>query len=153
MLGFLSKWTGGSTTSNEDIINRAGGVNLPGRAFEGFQEIGIEGIVDMNPQVLVVSADEVRENDAMNILLDNPALSLVDAISNQQVYGVERKYLYNLSHWRIRGVEEVAKILWPDKFAGRGVPGISNRPTVEPAVATDVGQALHRKFINDDSNR
>ena len=122
MLGFLSKWTGGSTTSNEDIINRAGGVNLPGRAFEGFQEIGIEGIVDMNPQVLVVSADEVRENDAMNILLDNPALSLVDAISNQQVYGVERKYLYNLSHWRIRGVEEVAKILWPDKFAGVEFP-------------------------------
>ena len=122
MLGFLSKWTGGTGTSNEDIINRAGGVNLPGLDFEGFQEIGIEGLVDMNPQVLVLSSDEVRENDAMNVLLDNPALSLVDAISNQQVYGVERKYLYNLSHWRVRGVEEVAKILWPDKFTGVEFP-------------------------------
>ena len=122
MLGHLSKWTGGSTTPNEDIINRAGGVNLPGLAFERFQEIGVEGIVDMNPQILVLSADEVRENDAMNVLLNNPALSLVDAINNQQVYGVERKYLYNLSHWRIRGVEEMAKILWPDKFAGVEFP-------------------------------
>ena len=122
MLGYLSKWTGGSGTSNEDIISSAGGVNLPGRAFEGFQEIGVEGIVDMNPQVLVLSADEVRENDAMSILLDNPALLLVDAISNEQVYGVERKYLYNLSHWRVRGVEEVAKILYPDKFAGVEFP-------------------------------
>ena len=71
-LGYLSKWTGGSGTSNEDMINRAGGVNLPGLAFEGFQEIGTEGIVDMNPEVLVLSADEVRTNDAMNVLLDNP---------------------------------------------------------------------------------
>ena len=116
-LGYLSKWTGGSGTSNEDMINRAGGVNLPGLAFEGFQEIGTEGIVDMNPEVLVLSADEVRTNDAMNVLLDNPALLLVDAISNNQVYGIERKYLYNLSHWRVRGVEELAKILYPVKFA------------------------------------
>ena len=128
MLGYLSKWTGGSETSNEDIINRAGGVNLPGRAFEGFQEIGVEGIVDMNPQILVLSADEVRKNDAMNVLLDNPALLLVDAISNRQVYGVERKYLYNLSHWRVRGVEEVAKILWPDKFTGVEFPDFQIGP-------------------------
>ena len=128
MLGFQSKWTGGIGTSNEDIINRAGGVNLPGRAFEGWQEIGTEGIVDMNPQVLVLSSDEVRENDAMNVLLDNPALSLVDAISNQQVHGVARKYLYNLSHWRIRGVEEVAKILYPDKFAGVEFPDFQIGP-------------------------
>ena len=128
MLGYLSKWTGGSETSNEDIINGAGGINLPGLAFEGFQEIGIEGIVDMNPQVLVLSADEVRENDAMNILLDNPALSLVDAISGQQVYGVERKYLYNLSHWRVRGLEEVAKILYPDKFADVEFPDFQIGP-------------------------
>jgi len=72
----------------------------------------------MNPQALILSADEIRNNDAFNIFSNNPALSLVDAISNQQVYGVERKYVSNLSHWRIRGVEEVAKILWPDKFAG-----------------------------------
>ena len=100
---------------------------MPGRAFEGFQEIGLEGIVDMNPQLLVVSADEVRENDAMNILLDNPALLLVDAISNGQVYAVERKYLYNLSHWRVGGVEEVAKILYPDKFAGVEFPDFQAR--------------------------
>ena len=128
MLGFQSKWTGGSGTSNEDIISRAGGVNLPSLAFEGWKEIGVEGIVDMNPQVLVISADEVRENDAMNVLLNNPALSLVDAISNQQVYGVERKYLYNLSHWRVRGVEEVAKILYPDKFAGVDFPDFQIGP-------------------------
>lgn len=122
MLGYLSKWTGGSTTSNEDIINSAGGINLPSLEFEGFQEIGVEGIVAMNPEVMILSADEVRENDAMNVLLDNPALLLVDAINNQQIYGVQRKYLYNLSHWRVRGVEEVAKILWPDKFAGVEFP-------------------------------
>ena len=118
LLGFQSKWTGGTGTSNDDTINRAGGVNLPSLAFEGWEEIGIEAIVDMNPEILLLSADEIRQNDAMNVLTDNPALLLVDAISNQQVYGVERKYLYNLSHWRVRGVEEVAKILYPDKFAG-----------------------------------
>ena len=101
---------------------------MPSRAFEGWQEIGIEGIVDMNPQVLVLSSDEVRENDAMNVLLNNPALSLVDAISNQQVHGVARKYLYNLSHWRVRGVEEVAKILYPDKFAGVEFPDFQLGP-------------------------
>ena len=128
MLGHLSKWTGGTGTPAEDIITRAGGLNLAGQEFEGYKEIGDEAIVAMNPQVLILSADEVRNNDALNISLSNPALSLVDAISNQQVYGVERKYIYNLSHWRIRGVEEVAKILWPDKFAGLEFPDFQIGP-------------------------
>ena len=61
MLGYQSKWTGGSGTSNDDIIDRAGGINLPAKVFDGFQEIGVEGIVDLNPEVLILSADEVRE--------------------------------------------------------------------------------------------
>ena len=122
MLGYLSKWTGGSGTTDEDIISRAGGLNLPSREFEGYQEIGDEGVVAMNPEVLLLSADEVRNNDALNIFLNNPALTVVEAVSKRKVYAVERSYLYNLSHWRVRGVEEVAKILYPELFAGVEFP-------------------------------
>ena len=118
MLGYLSKWTGGTGTSNEDIINRAGGINLPSQEFEGFQEIGDEAVVFMNPAVILLEANEIRDNAALDTFLNSPALTLVDAIENRQVYGVVRSYLFNLSHWRVRGVEEVAKILYPDKFAG-----------------------------------
>jgi len=128
MLGYLSKWTGGSGTTNEDIISKAGGLNLPSREFEGFQEIGAEAVVAMNPAVILLSANEVRDNDALNIFLNNPALTVVEAVSRRQVYSVESKYLYNLSHWRVRGVEEVAKILHPELFAGMEFPDFEVAP-------------------------
>jgi iron complex transport system substrate-binding protein len=118
LLGYMSKWTGGTGTSNEDTITLAGGTNLPSREFEGFQEIGDEAVFVMDPEIILLSSDEVRDNDALHLFLDNPALAQVDAIRNDHVYGVERRYMWNLSHWRVRGVEEVAKILYPEMFSG-----------------------------------
>ena len=40
MMGYLSKWTGGTGTSYDDIINLAGGINLPSLEFDGHQQIG-----------------------------------------------------------------------------------------------------------------
>ena len=122
MLGFQSKWTGGTGTYYDDTITRAGGINLPSREFEGFQQIGDESIVAMNPEILFLESTEVRNNDALNIFRNNLALAEVDAIKNHRVYPVERTYLTNLSHWHVLGLEEVANVLYPDKFAGVEFP-------------------------------
>ena len=131
MLGYLSQWTGGTNTYNDDTITRAGGINLPSLEFEGFQEIGDESIVAMDPHILLLSANEIRDNDARNVFLDNPALSEVDAIKTGQVYSVQDTYLTTLSHWVVRGVEEVAKILHPDKFAGVEFPDFTFEVNVD----------------------
>ena len=82
----------------------------------------------MDPEVLFLAANEVRTNDAYNVFFGNPALAVVDAISNGRVYQIERKYVFNLSHWRVRGVEEIARFLYPDKFAGVEFPDFSFGP-------------------------
>jgi iron complex transport system substrate-binding protein len=125
MMGYLSKWTGGTGTSYEDVINLAGGINLPSLEFEGNQQIGDEAIVAMNPEILFLAANEVRDNDADNIFLSNPALTTVDAINDNRVFPVTRRYIFNLSHWRVRGVEDMAKMLYPDKFADVTFPDLS----------------------------
>lgn len=122
LLGYLSKWTGGVGTSYEDVITRAGGINLPSQEFEDWQEIGDEAVVAMNPDVLLLTSAEVRDNNAMSVFLNNPALTEVEAVKNEEVYGVEGKYIGNLSHWGVRGIEEVARILHPDKFEGVEFP-------------------------------
>ena len=40
----LISCTGGTGTPYEDIINLAGGLNLPGQEFEGYKEVGDEAI-------------------------------------------------------------------------------------------------------------
>ncbi len=117
MMGYLSKWTGGTGTSYDDIINLAGGINLPSLEFDGHQQIGDKAIVAMNPEILLLGSNEIKDNDAYNIFLSNPALTLVDAIRDDFIFGVDRRHIFNLSHWRVLGVEQMAKILYPDKFA------------------------------------
>ena len=133
MLGFESIWAGGAGTYSDDTITRAGGINLPSREFEGFKKIGAESIVAMNPEILFLESTEVRDNDALNVFLNNPALAEVDAIKNHRVYPVERTYLTNLSHWHVLGLEEIAKVLYPDKFAGVEFPDL----VIEVNVAGD----------------
>ena len=126
LLGFQSKWTGGTGTYIDSTVTQAGGINLPSREFSGHKKIGDESIVAMNPQIIILDSQEVLENDAQNVFLRNPGLAEVDAIKNGRVYPVTGKYMGNLSHWAVRGVEDIAKILFPEKFAGVEFPRFTN---------------------------
>ena len=120
-------WVAGSNSTEGGVIEAAGGVNAAAEAgVEGNQTTSLEGVIAMAPDVIIIpqpiefGAAEFRQR-----LFDNEALAEVPAIRSQSVHVVESKLFTTLSFWNIRGAEELARMLWPDDFAGEAEPGFS----------------------------
>jgi iron complex transport system substrate-binding protein len=118
-------YTAGRGSTEGSIIEAAGGRNVAAEAgIERNQTTNLEGIIAMSPSIIVIP--QVAGGAAFRQqLLANPALSSVPAINAQRVYVVPAKFFTTLSFWNIRGAEELAKLLWPDDFAGRTFPPFS----------------------------
>ena len=120
-------WTAGANSTEGGVIVAAGGINAAeGAGIEGNQITSLEGIIAMDPQVIIIpqpaafGADDLKES-----LLSNEALANVPAIRDNQVHVVESKLFTTLSYWNILGAENLARILWPDAFSEAPDPTFS----------------------------
>lgn len=120
-------WVAGAGSTEGSVIEAAGGLNAAADAgVEGNQTTSLEGVIAMNPEVIVIAqprefgAEEFRQS-----LLDNEALAEVPAIKNEAVHIVEGKHFTTLSYWNIRGAEDLARLLWPEDFADSESPPFS----------------------------
>ncbi len=111
-------WVAGGNSTEGGVITAAGGINAAEVAgVEGNQTTSLEGVIAMNPEVIVIAqpaefgAEEFRQS-----LFDNEALAEIPAIKNGAVFVVESKHFTTLSYWNIRGAEQLARILWPEDF-------------------------------------
>ncbi len=113
-----SLWVAGDGATEGSIIEAAGGINAAAAAgIEGNQTTSLEGVIAMAPEVIIIPQPlEYGAAEFLQDLLDNEALAEVPAIRNAQVHVVESRYFTTLSHWNLRGAEELARILWPDTF-------------------------------------
>jgi len=104
-------------TTSEDIIVRAGGVNVATEAgLEGWQQISLETIAELNPEVIIY--DEFDADRLRTETLEHPSLAGVPAIRDGRAYEIPSRYLSTLSFWNLRGAEELARYLWPEAFEG-----------------------------------
>lgn len=111
------KFAHGKGTNADGIIQVAGGINVAAEAgINRAQEIGLEAIALMKPDVILVWLSDLE--DQRSALTSNPALADVPAIKNGRIHALPPKQIDTLSHWNARGIEELAKLLWPDDFAG-----------------------------------
>ena len=120
-------WTAGKDSTEGGVISAAGGLNVAAEAgIEGNQTTSLEGVIAMNPEVIVIAqpvefgAEEFRQS-----LLDNEALAELPAVKNEAIYLVEGKHFTTLSFWNIRGAEDLARILWPDDLGDSKSPPFS----------------------------
>ena len=116
-------WVAGGNSTEGGVITAAGGINAAEVAgVEGNQTTSMEGVIAMNPEVIVIAqpvefgAEEFRQS-----LFDNEALAEVPAIKNGAVFVVESKHFTTLSYWNIRGAEQLARILWPGGLPRRSL--------------------------------
>ncbi|MEX0762883.1 MAG: ABC transporter substrate-binding protein [Dehalococcoidia bacterium] len=113
---FSSLNAAGAGSTEEGIIQAAGGINAAGD-IDGHQTISIESIVEMNPDVILITQPIEGAEELQEELLNDPALADVPAIKNGKVVWADPKYFTTLSHWNVRGIEEAAKLFYPDAFA------------------------------------
>lgn len=111
-------YVAGIGSTEGGIIEAAGGLNAAARdGIEGHKTISIESIAAMDPDVILVTQPaEYGAAEFLQDLVDHPALSGVKAISNEMVLTVDQRIYTTLSHWNVRGIEETALLLYPDRF-------------------------------------
>ena len=119
----VSKWTSafaaGSGSTEGGIIEQAGGVNAAADSgIEGHQQVSIESIAAMNPDVIIVPQPLDGATAFIEELQSSPALVEVPAVKNREIHYVSPRLHTTLSHWNVRGVEELAELLFPSAFEG-----------------------------------
>lgn len=120
-------WTAGKDSTEGGVISAAGGLNVAAEAgIEGNQTTSLEGVIAMNPEVIVIAQPlEFGAAEFRQSLLENEALAELPAVKNEAVYLVEGKHFTTLSYWNIRGAEDLARILWPDALGDSESPAFS----------------------------
>ena len=111
-----SLYTAGAGSTEGEIINAAGGINVAAEAgLENNPIISFESLIAMDPEVIFIpQPTEFGGEDFLNDLLANPALASVPAIRDGRVFMADPKYFTTLSFWNLRGAEELARDLWPE---------------------------------------
>lgn len=109
---------GGGTTEG-GIIVTGGGVNAAAEeGLSAHQEISIESIAAMSPDVILVTQPpDFGGTQFRDDLLSNAALAGVPAVANDMVHLVDSRRYTTLSHWNVRGIEGTAELLYPDLFS------------------------------------
>jgi iron complex transport system substrate-binding protein len=110
-------WEGGYTygraTMPDDLVTRAGGVDVASEAgLRGPVPITEEAAVAFAPDVIVVPIEEAvpRRRDR-SLLGDAPVWRAVAAVREGRVYGVPRAWMGSVSHHAVRALEVLADIL------------------------------------------
>jgi len=127
----VSKWTSafaaGSGSTEGGIIEQAGGINAAADSgIEGHQQVSIESIAAINPDVIIVPQPLDGANVFIEELTSSPALAEVPAVKNGEIYYVLPRHHTTLSHWNVRGIEGLATLLFPSHFSGVTFEEFSN---------------------------
>ena len=114
---FSNQFYGAGIGSTEGgIIDVAGGKNAAAIAgLDGNPAIGLESIISMKPEVILITQPVESGRIVRNELMANIALSEIPAVKNGKIYIVEPKYFTTLSFWNILGAEQLFTILWPNE--------------------------------------
>lgn len=112
-------FTAGQGSTEGFIIETAGAVNAAAAAgLSGNPTIGREGLVALAPDLIVIPQPRAGAERFRDALLAEPALAGVPAVRRRAVHPVAPNFFTTLSFWNLRGAEELAALLWPERLGG-----------------------------------
>lgn len=107
----------GAGSTEGGIIVRAGGRNAAAEGgIEGHKTVSAEGIIALQPDLIVITQPDESAKELRDDLLADPALAHVPAVSSGSIVIVDPRYFTTLSHWNVRGIEEMAAHIYPEQF-------------------------------------
>ncbi len=110
-------WTMGGKTFTNDLIWKAGGINIFADDFEKSRVVSLEAVIAKNPQVIIVSGMGTTGDLIYNSITREQRLQSVDAVMNNHVYKISDANIIERPGPRIvDGLEEVAKLIHPEIF-------------------------------------
>jgi len=118
-------WTAGGDTFINDVLSKAGGVNVFSK-YSGYPQISYEDVVAANPDVIIVPASHMGAEEASKIisrLASRPGWSSIRAVEDKQVYVLLNGAADSLLRPGPRVIEALkmlASILHPEIFGEYG---------------------------------
>jgi iron complex transport system substrate-binding protein len=107
--------TVGKGSFADDIITLAGGENIAGKEKEMYPRWGMEEILKRSPEVILVSSMNPR-GDYQRVLQEWSRWKMIPAVQNGRVHLIDSDLIDRPSPRIIDGLEEMARILHPERF-------------------------------------
>jgi iron complex transport system substrate-binding protein len=108
-------YTSGQGTFINDLIEKAGGVNIFAD-LEGWPAVDIEAVIGRDPEVIIVTAMGGAGSTTWDWVNSEPRLKDVSARNNGRIYYIESNWLERPGPRMVLGLEAVAKYLHPEIF-------------------------------------
>lgn len=110
----------GKNTIFNDISKKANFRNLASESgIEGSTIISKEKLVELNPDIIIISSYSLEKNDPfVEELLNDKSLQSISAIKNKTVFPVRGKYMMTSSHHMIKALENIFDIVYPSAEEG-----------------------------------
>ncbi len=107
--------TVGKNSFADDLIRLAGGDNVAGNEKEMYPRFGMEEILKRSPEVILISSMNPRGN-YQKVLQEWSRWKTIPAVKNGQIHLIDSDLIDRPSPRIIEGLEEMARILHPERF-------------------------------------
>jgi len=109
-------WTMGGETFVDDVIKKAGGINIFSLDFTKSRTVSVEVVIARNPDVILVSSMGTSQGFLYGAIKADHRLDKVSAMVNGRVYEVDSDLIERPGPRIIDGLEQVARMLHPELF-------------------------------------
>ena len=106
-------WTAGSGTFIDELIQKAGGINIAGD-IAGWPQMNLETVLEKNPQVVIVG--ESQSGGLVEVVKGEGALWITDAFKYGKIYAIDADIVSRTGPRIVNALEEMAKIIHPELF-------------------------------------
>jgi len=107
--------TVGKNSFADDLIRLAGGDNVAGNEKERYPRFGMEEILKRSPEVILISSMNPKGN-YQRVLQEWSRWKTIPAVKNGRIHLIDSDLIDRPSPRIIEGLEEMARILHPEKF-------------------------------------
>ena len=107
--------TVGKNSFADDLIRLAGGENIAGKEKAMYPRLGMEEILKRSPEVIIISSMNPK-GDYEKILKEWARWKTIPAVKNNRVHLMDSDLIDRPSPRIIEGLEEIARILHPERF-------------------------------------
>ena len=105
-------WIAGFETFADDLIKRAGGINIASDV-ERCAQVSLEFITGRNPDVIICSAGYAPTYE---VVVNEPAFQQVNAVKNSRVYSIDYHIAETPGPRIVDALEQIAKFIHPEMF-------------------------------------
>ena len=109
--------TVGSGGLHNELIQKAGGTNIFQDLTESYPKIGLEAVIEANPQVIITGVGMGTGEDLpFQFAITEPRLGDVDARINNRVYAIATDLMGRSGPRVVDTLEQLAKMIHPEIF-------------------------------------